>query len=378
MKRRTLVVPEPGRVEVVEEDLPAVPPGGVLLETLASGVSAGTELTFVKGDHPGLHRRHDTELGLFLTTAPATPYPVGRLGYMEVGRVVESRGSGFTEGELVAAAYGHSTAHVADPVREHLVVLPPHLDPLLGVYVAHLGPICANGLLHAAAELAGPVPARLGDGVQGRRVAVVGAGQIGLLAALFAREAGAAEVVVLDADPRRRAVASALGFLPLDTDGADDDGAGDSDPARIVKTRWRHGPSDHGADVVLQCRGRPGALALALRLCRPQGVVVDLAFYTEGAGEVRLGEEFHHNGLSLRCAQIGRTPRGTAGHWDRHRLSVETVRLLDACGPQVRRHLVTDVVAFDDGPRLLLDVAHRRRHVVGAVLVPDPSGVDGP
>ena len=59
-------------------------------------------------------------------------------------------------GDLVATPYGHATAHVSDPVREHVVPLPADLDPLLGVYVAHLGPICANGLLHAAADVAGP------------------------------------------------------------------------------------------------------------------------------------------------------------------------------------------------------------------------------
>jgi hypothetical protein len=41
---------------------------------------------------------------------------------------------------------------------------------------------------------------------------------------------------------------------------------------------------------------------------------------------------------------------------------------LDREGAAVREHLVTDVVPFADGPRLLLDVAARRRHVVSAVL----------
>src|SRR3712207_506921 len=89
---------------------------------------------------------------------------------------------------------------------------------------------------------------------------------------------------------------------------------------------------------------RHSSLALALRVLRPQGSVVDLAFYSDGAGEVRLGEEFHHNGLALRCAQIGRVPRGLAHLWDRERLSAETVALLRACGRDVRMHLVTQLV----------------------------------
>ncbi|MDQ3616970.1 MAG: zinc-binding alcohol dehydrogenase [Actinomycetota bacterium] len=363
VRRHNLVVQEPGRVELVEEDLPAVPEGGLLLQTLTTGLSAGTELTFVKGDNPGLRSRLDPELGLFVPDDQPDDrlpgYPVRRLGYMEVARVVESRTQAFSVGDRVASAYGHATAHVSDPVREHVVPLPDDLDPVLGVYVAHLGPICANGLLHAAADVsAGPV-ASLGVGVEGRRVLVTGAGPIGLLTALFASVHGADEVAVVDADPRRRELAQALGLLALDAAG---------DPALTLKTRWRHGAGDHGADLVFQCRGRPHALATALRALRPQGTVVDLAFYTDGADEVRLGEEFHHNGLTLRCAQIGRVPRGLASTWDRHRLSAETVRLLQERGVDIRRHLVTDVLDLSQAPALLNDVAARRRHVLTAVF----------
>ncbi len=56
----------------------------------------------------------------------------------------------------------------------------------------------------------------------------------------------------------------------------------------------------------------PGSLHTALKALRPQGTAIDLAFYQGGADALRLGEEFHHNGLSIRCAQINRVPRGLA------------------------------------------------------------------
>lgn len=211
MKRQNLVVSAPGELSLVTEDVPDLPEGELLLETVTTGLSAGTELTFVKGDHPSLSQSHDTELGLFQASSQPPRYPVTRLGYMEVARVARSRTPAFAEGDLVASAYGHATAHVSDPVREHVVPLPEGLDPVLGVYVAHVGPICANGLLNAAADALGPPVARLGAGVEGRRVLITGAGLIGLLTGLFAREYGAEEVAVVDADPRRRAVAESLG-----------------------------------------------------------------------------------------------------------------------------------------------------------------------
>ena len=100
-----------------------------------------------------------------------------RLGYMEVAEVTEvPDGLGFAVGDLVAMTYGHRTGYRGDPLRDRIVRLPPDLDPLLGVYVAHMGPICANGLLHAAVEEVGRDVRALGDGVRGRRVAVVGPG----------------------------------------------------------------------------------------------------------------------------------------------------------------------------------------------------------
>ena len=174
MKRRRLTVTAPGRPEFVDDVLPEPPDGSLLLRTEATGLSAGTELAFVKGDHPALHSAMDTELGLFRPGTAGSGYPVLRLGYMEVARVLLSRTPAFAADELVASAYGHATAHVSDPLREHVVPLPADFDPLLGVFVAHFGPICANGLLHAAADAVGTEVRDLGDGVRGRRVAVVG------------------------------------------------------------------------------------------------------------------------------------------------------------------------------------------------------------
>jgi NADPH:quinone reductase-like Zn-dependent oxidoreductase len=353
-----LVVESPGVAAV--RPVPAAA-GPLQLATLCTGVSAGTELSFLTGTNPALHQRFDPELGLFRADRPGTGYPVTRLGYMEVARVeADASGLHLDPGTVVAATYGHRTGYCLDPLAERVVVLPPELDPLLGVYVAHMGPICANGLLHAAAELCGTDVRSLADGVGGRRVAVVGGGVVGLLTGLFARHHGAAEVVVLDPTPRRRAAACGLGLGALDPD--------DGDPAVILKTRWRHGPGDRGADVVFQCRGRSAALGLALRLLRPQGTVVDLAFYTDDGAELRLGAEFHHNGLAVRCAQIGRVPRGTTHAWDRERLSAQTLDLLLAEGAAVREHMITDVLPLEDGPALLSDLAARRRHVIQAVL----------
>ena len=185
-----------------------------------------------------------------------------RLGYMEVGRggrePYPGDRRGHRGGDDVRAPH-----RLRWPTRcaDRFVPLPDDLDPLLGVYVAHMGPICANGLLHAAADLYGADVRSLGDGVRGRRVAVTGAGVVGLLTALFARRHGAASVVVRRPDPA--APRGRRGARPGDP------GPGGRRPGGACsRPGGGTAPGDRGADVVFQCRGQacgaaPGAAAAA-------------------------------------------------------------------------------------------------------------------
>lgn len=334
---------------MLEDVEPEPADGQAWVRTEWSGISAGTEVALVRGTDPHHQVGWDRELRSFGPAGRRSGYPVRGLGYMEVGRVTESRTGALAEGSLVAMACGHRTGVCADPART--VPVPDDLDPLLGIYLAQMGPICVNGLLHAAATLAGP-GAGVDAGVRDRHVLVTGGGVVGLLSALLAVRYGAADVLVAEPSPARRAAAGHLGLATAD----DSDGRAWS----AVKERWRHGPGDHGADVALQCRGHDASLATALKALRPQGVVVDLGFHQGGAPRLRLGEEFHHNGLAIVCAQIGRVPRGMADAWPRAALAAVTLDLLRARGDDIRRHVVTDVVAFEEGPALLADLAGRR------------------
>lgn len=316
-------------------------PGEVRLDLRFTGLSAGTELTFLKGTNPYLHARWDEASGVFEPGEPSAHYPVPFLGYMEVAEVIASDAPAFAHGTLVATTFGHKTGHTANPAHDLLVPLPLDLDPLLGVFVAQMGPIAANGILHADADAGVPAGNPLGAGIAGRPVVVWGGGTVGLFAALFARRAGA-DVLLAEPSPWRREIAARLGFDALPEDEA----------WREAKRRWHDGGS-RGADVVLQTRARGESLHMALNALRPQGAVIDLAFYQGSADALRLGEAFHHNGLSLRCAQISRVPRGFAPLWDRRRLAAETVALLRAEGPAIREHLVTHVVPFDEGAAFL-------------------------
>ncbi len=356
----SLGVAREGQLYFFSYDEGAPPPGQFRVETVYTGLSAGTELTFYKNTNPYLHSRWDAEWGVFAGGEPSIRLPLPFVGYMEVGRVTESRTPGIEVGQMIASSYGHKTGHTFDPAHDLYTLLPDDIDPILGIYVGQMGPICANGLLHAAASQVGRDVRSLGDGVRGRNVLITGAGVIGLLTGLFALEHGAANVAIADRTLERLEAARGLGLTPINESQVE--------AWQYCKERWHYGPNDRGADLVFQCRAQATSLQTALRSLRPQGTVIDLAFYQDGASEVRLGEEFHHNGLSIVCAQINRVPRGLNDAWPRQRLSAETVSLLRAHGTAIRQHVITDVVPLEDAPALFDTLVNRRRTIIQAVF----------
>ena len=84
---------EPRRVGIRTYPTPEVGPGAVLVRTLYSGISAGTELATYCGTNPYLAKRWDPELALFLPGETTFRYPVDVWGYSEVG-VIDERGAG--------------------------------------------------------------------------------------------------------------------------------------------------------------------------------------------------------------------------------------------------------------------------------------------
>ncbi|WP_435168867.1 zinc-dependent alcohol dehydrogenase [Falsirhodobacter sp. 1013] len=331
--------------------------GQLRLDLMFSGISAGTELTFMKGTNPYLHSRWDEGRGVFVEGEASAHYPVNFLGYMEVARVIDARAGGFANGDVLATTFGHKTGHTANPDHDLLLPMPEGIDPMLGVFVAQMGPIAANGILHADAEQFGAHVPHLGAGVAGRPVLVWGGGTVGLFCALFARRAGASEVVVVDPSGWRQDLARRMGFQAM----------GEDEAWRHAKARWRS-KSGRGAEIVFQTRAHSGSLHLALRALQPQGTIIDLAFYQGGLNDARLGEEFHHNGLSIRCAQINRMPRPVAAAWDQRRLAQETLALLAIDGEAIRQHMITHVVPYDDAPDFLRHLVRDRPEFLQIVL----------
>lgn len=330
----------PGKVEMYSYDEGPLLPGQFRVETLFCGLSSGTELTHFTGTNPYFAARWDSWKKLFVEGEGHDDYPMRFSGYMQVGRVVASRCDAASEGEIVAMSYGHKSGHTVNSWEELWFPLPAELDPVLGIYVAQMGPICANGILHADEEAFGSAAQEFGCGVKGGRVFVGGTGVVGFLTALMCVRAGAGEVAIAGRNAHKLRVAGQLGLIAVDTTRVD--------PGDWAKTRWHNGGNVRGADLAFQCTGSDEMLSHCLRALAPQRAVIDLGFYQGGAGQVQFGREFHHNGLKHICAQIERVPRQLSAHWNRRRLAAQTLEFLKTDGEAVKEHLLTHRFRFDD------------------------------
>ena len=321
---QAVVLTQPRTIAIEPYALRAPNEGEVLVRTLYSGISAGTELAAYRGSSPHLHKRYDAAQRLFLPSEAGRPiYPLDTWGYEEVGEVV-AIGSGVTAvqvGDIVFGTWGHRTHHLATEAYLQPRILPQGLDPRLGIF-SHIGPIALNGV-HDASPLIGEA------------VVVFGLGVLGQVVAQLARGSGA-HVIGVDLVQKRLELARAAGAVDLALDPAE------GSPAERIKALT----AGRGADVVIEVSGATAALHEAIRAVGYSGRVVAMGFFQGEARGLFLGEEFHHNRVTLLCSQISGVAPERSYRWDRLRL-VETTMRLQVAGVLNLAPLITHTFPFE-------------------------------
>src|SRR5215212_3990231 len=334
----------PRTAAVVEETARPLQAHEVRLQTLYSGISAGTELTIYRNTNPYQHKRWDAEARLFVPDAAnqSVQYPVV-VGYEEVGAVSETGAAvdDLPVGTVVYGTWGHRSEAVVEASHVRERILPAGADPLFGIF-SHIGAIALNGILDSSLHL-------------GETVAVFGLGVVGQLVCQLARLSGA-EVIGVDLIPRRLQMAEQLGTNPVL------DGRAGS-PAEAIK-RLTGG---RGADVCIEASGSTQALNEAIRAGARDARVVALGFFQGAAQGLYLGEEFHHNRIQIICSQIGGVAPELQPRWDRLRL-VHTFMRLAAAGRLHLQPLITHIVPAAEAPALLRRLDEAPADVLQAVL----------
>jgi predicted dehydrogenase/threonine dehydrogenase-like Zn-dependent dehydrogenase len=291
---KTVVQPiKGGPVEVLDVPAPVPGPTEVLVATIASVISPGTERAVTALAQASLLAKARARPDLVRQVARkaradglgATARAVrGRLaedlllGYSAAGQVIEvgTAVTGIRAGQLVATGGAGKASHAQFQAVPGLLcaVIPPGVLPADAAFTT-VASIALHGL-------------RLAEVGPGAKVVVSGLGLVGQLAARLALTAGC-DVAGIDPAPHARSAAAACGILALDE-------LGDATTGRIRD--WSRG---RGADAVLVCAASKSSVPVLRTpaLCRDRAPVVII-----GDTGLELDRTpFYEKELSLRFAR---------------------------------------------------------------------------
>lgn len=276
---RAFWLSRPGHGEIRQVTLPPPGPDDVVVRTLFSGVSRGTETLVFRGGVP--------ENQYELMRAPFQdgdfPAPV-KYGYLNVG-IVEQGPANLVD-RTVFCLYPHQTRYV---VPASAVTSVPDDVPAARAILAGTVETAVNALWDAAPLV-------------GDRIAVVGAGMVGSAIAGVLAGLPGVRVQLVDVDPRRADIAAAFG---------------------VTFATPRTATGD--CDLVFHASATQAGLERSLSLLAPEGEVIELSWYGDRRISLPLGEFFHSRRLTVRASQVGTVSprRARRSYADRLRLALE-------------------------------------------------------
>jgi len=276
---RTLFFTAPKRVEIRETTLPELQDDEVLVETVCSAISAGTEMLVYRGQFPQLTDAHDA-------VSSALQYPLA-YGYACVGRVKEIGKAVNREWEnrLVFAFHPHASAFVL-PISS-LIPIPDSLSPQNACFLPNME--TAVNLVQDGAP------------ILGERVLVLGQGIVGLLTASLLSEFPLENLTVVDQFELRRNALHVEGQK--------------SNVEGLAKQCSRRSTFD----LVYELTGSPSALNDAIGNTIYSGRVVIGSWYGQKRAEIDLGGAFHRSRIRLVSSQVSTISPELSGRWDKSR-----------------------------------------------------------
>jgi 2-desacetyl-2-hydroxyethyl bacteriochlorophyllide A dehydrogenase len=273
----------PRDVAVVAEPVAAPGSGELLVQTVVSAISPGTELLVYRGEAPS---------GMALDASidgmrSAARFPL-KYGYSTVGRVV-ALGPGVDEG------WRGRLAFCLHPHESRFLVRADELYPVPD------GVSAEDAALYPSAETALTLVMD-GRPMVGEHVAVFGQGIVGLMVTALLARFPLASLVTFDLHPLRRRLSRELG-------------ASDAVDPRSTRAAAPRGD----CDLTYELSGDPATLDDAIAVTGFCGRVVIGSWYGERAAPLALGGAFHRSRMRLISSQVSTIDPALSGRWSMQR-----------------------------------------------------------
>ena len=278
-------VPEPGEREV-------------LVETLYSSVSRGTELLLYK---------NEVENGISLDRSwnyeENSRQNAFKYGYSCVGKIVSTgeKVPDEREGESVFCFHPHESHFVAN--IEELVLIDEDMDLKNFLFLPTLE-TAVNFALEATPVI-------------GERCVIFGQGQVGLLATYVLNHFPLDKIVTSDRYEKKRDLSKKMGAdITFDS------------KTTVEDMLDRSGLNETGFDLSLELSGNLDVLQKAVDVLGFGGRVIIGSWYGNKSGELKLGTDFHRDQIQIKSSQVSSIPKERCERWDKERRIKTTLNLL--------------------------------------------------
>jgi len=302
VNRKTLYFTAPQKVELREETLPEIGADEVLVETVCSAISAGTEMLIYQGRFP-----RDIETDAVISSLRGSlEYPLA-YGYACVGKIRETgtQVDKSMRDQLVFAFQPHTSHFIANP--DSLISIPASLAPEAACFLPNME--TAVNLVQDAAPIFGEC------------VLVLGQGVVGLLTASLLIEFPLEILVTADCFELRRNSSPAVQRLSLD-------------PYSPDFHKEARNLLNGSADLTFELSGRPETLNDALAITGYSGRIVIGSWYGEKRAEIDLGGTFHRSRIKLISSQVSTVGPELSGRWNKARRFNTAWKALERIKPE--------------------------------------------
>lgn len=301
MKRRSLYFTGKKAMEVREEEFGDLPEDQVLVQTLYSAISAGTEMLLYRNQIPE-DLAVDTSLSVF---EDEFGYPM-KYGYSTVGKIIDT-GSSADQSlveRFVFAFHPHESHFSASP--DDLVLLPEEISPEEALFLPNM---------ETAVNLVMD-----GQPIIGEKVVVMGQGIVGLLTTGLLSQYPGLHIYTVDTYQMRRN--ASLQF------GADKVFSTNDESLNELFEFLDSNIGTPGADLLFEVSGVPAALNQCLDFVGFGGRIFVGSWYGTKPVTLNLGGDFHRNRITIKSSQVSTIDSRFAARWTKsRRLQVAIDRL---------------------------------------------------
>lgn len=286
-----LIFTAPRRVELVEESVPQPADDELLVQTICSGISAGTEMLMYRGEFPP-DLPADSNIAAL---GQPLRYPF-RYGYAAVGRVVAC-------GSTVSSTWLDQRVFSFQPHQSHFVATPKAVLPVPEPIASESAVLLPN--METAVSFVMDARPAIGE-----KVLVLGQGVVGLLTTSLLARFPLAQLVSADRFALRRDWSKKLGAAR----------ALDPDAENFSQTLEDALAGQYaGADLTLELSGNPHALNTAIAATGYSGRILIGSWYGQKRAPLDLGGAFHRSKIRLISSQVSEIAPQWSGRWSKAR-----------------------------------------------------------